>query len=250
MKKTCIRWSLPLKVLTERPKALQTVISKGDLSAAGRAAWWGSILVNRSRRHLKDEWDRDCRDGISSARWAQQVLVGSPLCVLFPKEEPYNYNKATILYSWLPWKVCILKGRATNAHTPCWPQHTEIDQSSRGSPGRKRSEKGVDWCRQSGQRAGISPCDEHTHCTQSGKDVEGVLSEIFQIKGNLGRERVSDLKTGLHTHPANHIPRNRREGGEEKGWQLGRKREKEVQQVGEFFLSGVSVHEPHNRMCV
>lgn len=43
---------------------------------------------------------------VSAERWHQLNEMDSAsacgqlsLCVLFPKEEPYNYNKATILYS-------------------------------------------------------------------------------------------------------------------------------------------------------
>lgn len=100
------------------------VMPKSDYYPADRTVWWGNIWVNASEGEFQNGWDRDkgvcrrrARDGVSSGRWIQQVPVGSSLCTPFPKGEACNYNKAAILYCWLPWKVCILLGRAAIAHT-------------------------------------------------------------------------------------------------------------------------------------
>lgn len=58
----------------------------------------------------------------------------------------------------------------------------------------------------------MSLCDEYTQRSEwqrCRRCAEG------DKNGNLGRERVSDFKTELRTHPANHIPRNRQEEGGE-----------------------------------
>lgn len=168
------------------------------------------------------------RDAIRSGRPTQQGPVGSSFCAPFPKGEACNYNKAAILYCWLPWKVCILLGRAAKAHTPCWPQDTKIDQSS-GSAG-------VDWHSASPvcvvvEVDGVKKCvysyRMNTQSTHTGevKQLEGVL------KKKVYREWVSDLETGQWTHPANHISWNRQQRRrermrrEDKGRRRGKVRE-------------------------
>lgn len=143
-----IHYTWPPTELMSGTSSSQTLESKwgltpkGDRYPAARAAWSGSIWVNGW------DWDkgvcmRRARDGVSSGRRIHRVPVGSSLCAPFPKGEACNYNKAAILYCWLPWKVCILLGRAAIAQThPAGHKTPKIDQS-RGSPWRERR-KGVD----------------------------------------------------------------------------------------------------------
>lgn len=121
---------------------------------------------------------------------------------------------------------------------------------------RNRSEQGLAWEETEkgsvlilsaltvGVKECVYPCVMNTHsarpwwscwrCAEPGK------------KGNLDREWVSDFESGHRTHPANHIPRNRQERREGKGWRRGRVREgggrARVHLSGCVFLCGVSAH--------
>lgn len=163
----------------------------------------------RAGGNVKDGRERDksvcsgrARDGINAARWTECLWAARSLFVLFPKGEPYNYDKATILYSRLPWKSLYFTGQG-HKRTHTLLATTHWNRSEQGLAG-EETEKGSDTQQWWGGSESVHICVTEgwscRRCAEPGK------------KSYFDRESVSDFESGQCTHPANHIPRNRQEG--------------------------------------